>query len=130
MSKAETKAEIMRRLFNQNGLTQDDVFVMERGSKKIPIITRSGIEKIQAKQGIEITYEIELLDASAKTCIMRALANMGDSHIQTYGSATPDNNSNAHFVEMAEKRARGRAVLMLAGFYQEGYHSEDENLDA
>jgi hypothetical protein len=128
--KAETKAEIMRRLFNQNGLTQDDVFMMERGGKKIPIITRSGIEKIQAKQGIEITYEIELLDAPSKTCIMRALANMGDSHIQTFGSATPDNNSNAHFVEMAEKRARGRAVLMLAGFYQEGYHSEDENLDA
>ena len=130
MSKPETKADVMRRLFNQNGLTQDDVFVMERKGKKIPIITRSGIEKIQAARNIEITYEIELLDAVNSTCIMRALANMGDSHIQTFGSATPQNNTNAHFVEMAEKRARARAVLMLAGFYQEGYHSEDENLDA
>lgn len=127
---SETKAQTMRRLFNDNGLVEEDVFIMERKGKRIPIITRAGIDKIQAKRNIEITYEIELLDAPNNTCILRALGNMGDNHIQTFGSATPANNTNAHFVEMAEKRARARAVLMLAGFYQEGYHSEDENMDA
>ena len=136
MSKAETKADVMRRLFNDNGLVQEDVYVMEKfdkqsgQTKRIPIITRAGIEKIQANRKIEITYEVEYINMVEKCCAIRAVANMGESHIQTFGSATPQNNTNAHFVEMAEKRARARAVLMLAGFYQEGYHSEDENLDA
>ena len=127
---SETKAQIMRRLFNDNGLVEEDVYIMDRGGKRIPIITRAGIEKIQSKRKIEITYQVESIDMANKCCAIRAFANMGDIHMQTFGSATPQNNTNAHFVEMAEKRARARAVLMLAGFYQEGYHSEDENLDA
>lgn len=125
----ETKIDTMRRLFKQNGLVEDDVYMMERGGKKIPIITRSGIEKIQAKNAIQITYKVEFLDCSFSTCVLRAVGTMGDQTLETFGTATTKNNTNAHFVEMAEKRARARAVLMLAGFYQEGCFSEDENLE-
>ena len=124
----ETKIDTMRRLFNENGLVESDVYMMEKGGKKIPIITRSGIEKIQAKNKIRITYKVELLDGVG-TCVLRAVATMKDQTLETFGSATKTNCTNAHYVEMAEKRARARAVLMLAGFYQEGCFSEDENLD-
>jgi hypothetical protein len=139
---SETKAQTMRRLFNDNGLVQEDVYVMEKfdkrsgETKRIPIITRSGIEKIQSKRNIEITYEVEAIDLALNSCAIRAIGVMRskdgkiESHIQTFGSASPNNTNITQTVEVAEKRARARAVLMLAGFYQEGYHSEDENLDA
>lgn len=126
---SETKVETLKRLYHENNLSQDDVFIMERSGKKIPIITRSGINKIEAAQKITVTFKVEFLDPATSTCIIRAKGMKGMKEVESFGSATPKNNTNAHFVEMAEKRARGRVVLMLAGLYAEGHFSEDENFD-
>ena len=48
--------------------------------------------------------------------------------ICTFGSATPDNCRSPYLLEMAEKRAKSRAVLMLCGFYEHGVFGEDEDV--
>jgi hypothetical protein len=121
----ETRKDLLRRLFIENNLTKEDVFK----HKFYTIITRSGIDKIQATQGIEIQYEIVNLSDDHKHCLIKALGKKGDKIIQTFGECSPQNNSNAYPVSMAEKRAMSRIVLKLAGFYELGVFGEDESDD-
>jgi hypothetical protein len=118
----ETKQEILNRLFVENNLTDEDYFK----HKFYTIITRSGIDKIQASNNIEITYNLEYNSTDCKSIIIKAAATMGDKAIETYGEASPSNNSNSYPVAMAEKRAMSRACLKLAGFYQNNVFGEDE----
>ena len=50
----ETKQEILNRLFVENNLTAEDVFKHQHYT----IITRAGIDKIQANIDINIVYEV------------------------------------------------------------------------
>jgi hypothetical protein len=125
----ETRLEQIRRLFTQYNLAPEDVFKQNRGGREIVTIVRSGIDKIQARAGITLTYRIEALDLVAGIAALRCVATLGDRTVETFGTATPKNNTNPHTLEMAEKRARARAVLMLAGFYEQGVFGEGENLN-
>lgn len=119
----ETKQEVLRRLFVQNNLTKEDVFK----HKFYTIITRSGIDKIQAANNIEISFDLIYNSEDTKCVIIKATAIMGDRLIQTYGEAAPMNNQNSYPVAMAEKRAMSRSCLKLAGFYEQGgVFGEDE----
>ena len=121
----ETRKDLLRRLFVDNNLTKEDVFK----HKFYTIITRSGIDKIQAVQSIDIQYEIVNLSDDHKHCLIKALGKKGDKIIQTFGECSPQNNSNAYPVSMAEKRAMSRAVLKIAGFYEQGVFGQDEITD-
>tara|TARA_R100000781_G_scaffold114015_1_gene83822 strand:- start:1921 stop:2313 length:393 start_codon:yes stop_codon:yes gene_type:complete len=121
----ETKKEILRRLFIENNLVQEDVFKHAHYT----IITRAGIDKIQAAQNISISYDLVNLSNDHSHCLIKATGKMGDNVIETFGEAAPKNNKNAYVVSMAEKRAMSRCVLKLAGFYQHGIFSEDESDD-
>jgi hypothetical protein len=108
-------------------LTQEDVFKHQH----YLIITRSGIEKIQAKENIHINYDV--VKAEPNFAAVKATAIKKSNTIQTFGSALKgssfkDGNTNTHYVlEMAEKRALSRAVLKLTGFYELGVFGEDES---
>ena len=97
------------------------------------IITRSGIDKIQAKEKIFIDYEV--INCEQKFCVVKANASKDGAKIQTFGSAIKgdtfkDGNTQTWYVmEMAEKRAMSRAVLKLTGFYELGVFGEDESED-
>ena len=121
----ETKKDILRRLFVQNNLVKEDVFKHQHYT----IITRAGIDKIQAANNIEINYELSHLSEDHSHCLIKATGKMGEQVIQTFGEASPKNNKNGYVVSMAEKRAMSRVVLKLAGFYQHGIFSEDESDD-
>ena len=121
----ETKKEILRRLFIENNLVQEDVFKHAHYT----IITRAGIDKIQAAQNISTSYDLVNLSNDHSHCLIKATGKMGDNVIETFGEAAPKNNKNAYVVSMAEKRAMSRCVLKLAGFYQHGIFSEDESDD-
>ena len=121
----ETKQETLRRLFTKNNLVKEDVFKHAHYT----IITRQGIDKIMAKSGIEIQYELINLSEDHSHCLIKALGKMGEKVIQTFGEASPKNNKNAYTVAMAEKRAKSRIVLMLAGFYELGIFGEEESDD-
>ena len=118
----ETRKETLRRLFIENNLVQEDVFK----HKFYTIITRAGIDKIQAANKIDIKYDLIFNSNDTKCVIIKATGKLADKVIETFGEAAPMNNSNGYPVAMAEKRAMSRVVLKLAGFYEHGVFSEDE----
>ena len=104
-------------------LVEDDVFK----HKHYLIITRQGIEKIQAKESIKITYDF--VESGGAGVIIKAYAIKGDVKIETFGSASKDTSHNKYYAEMAEKRAMSRAVLKITGMYELGVFGEDESDD-
>ena len=119
--------ERLTELYKKYNLTKDDVFKHQH----YIIITRTGIDKIQAIERLEINYDV--VNCEPTYCVVKAYANKGDAKIETFGSALKgtshkDGNCNTWYVmEMAEKRAMSRAVLKLTGFYALGCFSEDES---
>jgi hypothetical protein len=114
-------------LYKKYGLTKDDVFKHQH----YVIITRQGIDKIQAVEQMSVTYEV--IRCEPNFAVFKASAEKDGKSIETFGSALKgegykDGNTNSWYVaEMAEKRAMSRAVLKLTGFYELGVFGEDES---
>jgi len=123
------KTERLKELYLKYGLSKDDVFKHQH----YIIITRSGVDKIQAAEKIDINYEV--VECQSNFCVVKATASVGDTKIETFGSALKgtthrDGNCNTWYVmEMAEKRAMSRACLKLTGYYSLGVFGEDESED-
>ena len=128
---SETRKETLRRLFTENNLVQEDVYKHQHYT----IITRAGIDKIQANSSININYDV--VECSPNFCVVKATATSTDGKktIQTFGSALKgqgfkDGNCNTWYVlEMAEKRALARSILKLLNLYEINVKSEDEAED-
>ncbi len=125
-------------LYKKYELTKDDIYQ----HKHYLIITRQGIDKIQAKEKIFISYDA--ISVQSEFCVVKASAVKGDAKIETFGSAKygkkeqnpttkkweeKGNTTTWYVMEMAEKRAMSRAVLKLTGFYELGVFGEDESED-
>jgi len=137
----ETREEKLKRLFLNNGLVKGDVYKDPRG---FATIKREGIDKIVAKQNIQVAYEpikmIREKDPETKKItvwvVVRVTASMktgtGENdvrNIMTFGEASDDNligGGKKFPVAMAEKRGMSRAVLKICGLYAEGIKGEDE----
>jgi hypothetical protein len=121
------KSEVLKEKYIKYNLTKDDVFKHQH----YIIITRSGIEKIQALENIHISYQVIKCDENFAVVLATAIKDTNT--IQTFGSALKgktyqEGNTNTWYVmEMAEKRALSRAVLKLTGFYELGVFGEDES---
>ncbi len=119
--------EKLAELYKEYKLEKEDVFK----HKHYLIITRSGIDKIQAIAKIQITYDV--VRCEPNFAVFKAIADKGSTTIETFGSALKgdnynDGSTNSWYVsEMAEKRAMSRAVLKLTGFYELGVFGEDES---
>jgi hypothetical protein len=117
--------EKIAELYKKYDLTQDDVFKHQH----YLIITRGGIEKIQAKEKIDVKYEVVKCEPNF------AAVKAYNDKLQTFGSAFKgatfkDGNTNSWYVlEMAEKRAMSRIVLKQTGFYELGVFGEDESTE-
>lgn len=118
--------DTLKTLVKQYEIPKSDLFLMRLGGKDIPIITRTGIEKIQAKDQMTITYKLENVSADHKYVIIKAIAMKGNILMESYGEANPANCKQSYPIAIAEKRAKARVVLMMSGFYREGLYSEDE----
>ena len=134
------KTEAIKKLYDQFGLSSSDVY----SHKHYKIITRSGIEKIQAKAKIEIKYDV--IACQPDFCAIKATSLIGAGRtlpMQTFGSAKhggrtqnqngkwveQGNTTSWYIAEIAEKRAMARLVLKVTGFYELGFFSEDESDD-
>lgn len=132
------KQDEINELYKKYGLEESDVFQ----HKHYLIITRQGIDKIQAKENIFIDYES--ITSTPEFCVVKATAKKDTATIQTFGSAKygaktwddakkkwdeQGNTTTWYVMEMAEKRAMSRAVLKLTGFYELGIFGEDESED-
>ena len=117
------------KLYKKYELTPDDVFKHQHYT----IITRAGIDKIQAVERIKINYDV--IKCEPNFAVVKAKALKGETPIESFGSALKgsthrDGNCNTWYVmEMAEKRAMSRVVLKLTGFYELGVFGEDESED-
>ena len=120
--------EKLLELYKKYDLQKQDVYKHQH----YVIITRQGIEKIQAKENITITYEVVKCETNFAVFKANAyLAAKPNTILETFGSALrganyKDGNCNSWYVaEMAEKRALSRAVLKLTGFYELGVFGGD-----
>ena len=124
-----TNREKIVKLYKKYELTPDDVFKHQHYT----IITRAGIDKIQAVEQIKINYDV--INCERDFAVVKAKAVKGETPIESFGSALKgsthrDGNCNTWYVmEMAEKRAMARVVLKLTGFYELGVFGEDESED-
>lgn len=121
------KRDKLLELYKKYDLNKEDFFKHQHYT----IITRAGIDKIQAKEQIAIVYDV--IRCEPNYAVVKAQASLNDIVIQTFGSALKgtnfkDGNTNSWYVaEMAEKRAMSRAVLKITGFYELGVFGEDES---
>lgn len=118
----------LRELYQYYNLQPADFFKHQHYT----IITRQGIEKIQAKENLRITYKVEKCEP--EYCAMRAITEKDGIYIETFGSAKygdfkNGNTQSWYLLEMAEKRSLSRCVLKYSGFYKYGIFGEDESED-
>ena len=111
-------------LYKKYELEKSDVFKHQH----YLIITRSGIEKIQAIANIKVNFDV--IKCEKDFCVIKAY----NDKLETFGSALKGDfktgNCNSWYVmEMAEKRALSRLVLKTTGFYELGVFGEDESED-
>tara|TARA_E500000331_G_C17153728_1_gene668582 strand:+ start:531 stop:962 length:432 start_codon:yes stop_codon:yes gene_type:complete len=136
--------EKLTEIYRQYDLEKDDIFMLKFGKIERPIITRSGIEKIQAKLDIQVNYKIEHLSDDLKSCIILATGiimvkddpasqpgkssrNVPKTMCQSFGEVSPSNNTQNYPIAMAEKRALGRVVLKMAKLF--GVYTEEDSED-
>ncbi len=118
-----THRDRLNSLYKKFNLQPEDTF--KEASQGWTIIKRAGIDKIQAAAEIDIEYHPIVIER--EFAVIKAVAKMADKKIETFGEADRKLNCRQTYpVAMAEKRAMGRAVLKLSGFYSLGHFSEDE----
>lgn len=116
----------LKELYENYNLNSDHFFKHQHYT----IITRQGIEKIQAVEGIEIKYEV--IESTENFAAVKAITEK-PMRIETFASALKgasfkDGNTQSWYVlEIAEKRALSRIVLRTVGLYKEGFFAEDES---
>ena len=123
-----TRREFLNELVQDNGLvTEEDLFELKFGSRSTWIIKRTGIEKIQYNNDIQVRFDAVVTDRDFAVIKATASKDNWNGSIETYGSAWLEKNSkNNYMAEMAEKRALARAVLKICGAYKHGVYGEDE----
>ena len=126
----DNSTKTIKELYEKYGLESEDIFP----HKHFTIITRQGIEKIEAKANIKLDLQTEVV--SPTYCAMKCTASIeGKEPVVMYASALNDsrlkmkNCQSTYLLEMAQKRAISRAVLKLCGFYTLGHFGEDEAED-
>jgi hypothetical protein len=126
-----SKQEFLHELVKANGLDEgEDIYQLTKGGKKTPIITRTGIEKIQYNNSIKVTFD--WISMSKDYACIKATATKGDLVIETYGSAWHGQGGNCmsnYVAEMAEKRGLARVVLKVVGAGKYGVYGKDESDD-
>ena len=134
--KPSTRSEFLRKLYLACGLIPEDTYQMKfGGGPGQTIITRSGVEKIQHHFGMSCVFQLERLDPhfAAVKCTVSWQMDGATKQLETFGSAlySPDRKAGTsislYVLELAEKRAKSRAVLQASGAYMNGAFGEDES---
>lgn len=126
--------ETLKKIYVKYQLDKDDIFVLKFGGKEKPIITRAGIEKIQANLGVEVSFKIESKSEDHKSCIILATGcifrtdergqKVPKIMNQSYGEVSPANNKSPYPIAICEKRALARVIIKMANLF--GFYSEDD----
>jgi len=124
--------ERLKELSKIYGLKGSDFHIQKYGAKTVPFMLKSGIDKIQAVENIEIDFDpIITLCVSGENVAFKVNAKWKDKPVyRTIGEANKGNCKVNYLACMAEKRGRGKAVLNLTVFSNEGVFSADDKWEA
>ena len=101
------ESEKLNMLYKNNSLNKEDVYADKRG---FSIIKRSGIEKIQVNNNIEV--EFHHISWDINNCVIKAISYIkGKKKMETYASATKENCMQKFRMEIAEKRSLARIII-------------------
>lgn len=101
------ETEKLNMLYKDNSLDPEDVYKDKRG---FSIIKRSGIEKIQVNNNIQVAFDH--ISWELDNCVIKAVSYInGVEQMQTYASATKENCIQKFRMEIAEKRALARIII-------------------
>ena len=121
------KIEFIKQIYNKYNLIGDeDIFKLTHGNKVTPIVTKTGIQKIASFEGFQYSFDVVRVDVDY-CAIKCTISKDGIILSSSFGSAEKSNvrNTSKYYLEMAEKRAKARAVLIAIDAH--GYlYSEDE----
>jgi len=117
------KKEFLRGIFEKYNLSKDeDIFALHGTA----IITKTGIQKIASKE--KLNYSFDVIKVESEYCAVKCTVSSDNKVLAvSFGSAEKANVKNAqkYYLEMAEKRAKARAILIAIDAH--GYlYSEDE----
>jgi hypothetical protein len=125
------KSEFLNKLVKENGLDlEQDLWALPfkgDGGKSKHIVTKTGVEKIQYNNNIEVRFEV--VASEPDWIVVKAIATMGDVKMETYGEASAKNTTQKYPFAMAEKRGLARVVLKACGASRYGVYGEDESED-
>ena len=92
------------------------------------VILHKALEKIAAKKGITFDAPVHLVtDPANKQVAIQVTGRLGDMEAWSIGEVAPNNCKNAYPFAMAEKRAKDRVILKLAGLH--GYVYAEDGAD-
>ena len=93
------------------------------------VVLHKALEKIAAHKGIQFDPPTHLVtDPQNGNVAIQVVGRLGDMEAWSIGEVSPKNCHNKYPFAMAEKRAKDRVILKLAGLH--GYvYSEDEAED-
>lgn len=122
-----TQKEFLRKIYDKYGFEKDvDIFMLKLGNKQIPIVTKLGMQKIMTQEKFQYSFKAVSVsqDYAAVEC---EIIKEGVVLASSFGSAESANvrNKAKYFLEMAEKRAKVRSVLIAIEAHGIVYSEEE-----
>lgn len=122
----ENSRDKMNAVFIKYGLNKEDhIESYGAGETKFTLINRDGIMLIKNALDIEIDYELVHTNGKDEA-VIKATTILKRKNYQTFGEVNPLNNTFAHPVNVAEKRAMSRIVLECVNLYEADFLGSDE----
>ena len=126
IKEGESRKDAFRRLAHEHKLISEDFFRDPRG---FILIKREGIDKIISKRKLVVEFEEVIMERDR--VVVKCKATRPDGHsCEDYGEADSELNlvggGKKFPVSMAVKRGKSRAVLQVAGFYEQGIFGVEE----
>jgi len=110
-------------LLNDINATRDDVWEVRRGTW---VVKHKTLERIAVHLDIKFdSPKIIHADMDSKQAAIEVSRRIGENTAWSIGEAAPYNNKNAYPFAMAEKRAKDRVILKLAGIHGDAYSEEE-----
>ena len=110
-------------LLSQIEATKDDVWEVRRGTW---VVKHKTLERIAVHLGIKFdSPKIIHSDMESKQVAIEVTGRIAEESAWSIGEAAPYNNKNGYPFAMAEKRAKDRVILKLAGIHGDAYSEEE-----
>ena len=118
--------ENISNLLREVGANSTDVWEVRKNTW---VVKHKALERIAAHLDIKFdSPKIIHADMESRQVAIEVSGRAGENTAWSIGEAAPYNNKNAYPFAMAEKRAKDRVILKLAGIHGDAY-SEEESED-